>query len=124
MKNSFCLKVILSILMFCPGLFNFLVEAKENTKIPNWPSFRGYRAAGVARNQNLPLHWEGKSGKNIKWKTAIPGLGHSSPVIWGDKLFLTTAVNTKGTPYLKVGLYGASPDHPENVIHHFMVYCL
>ena len=97
---------------------------RDLSKYHNWPSFRGYMGSGIAFNQNLPLHWDGKSGKNIIWKTAIPGLGHSSPVVWQDKVFITTAVGEKGDPRLKVGLYGSSPKNPEKFIHHFKVYCL
>jgi outer membrane protein assembly factor BamB len=58
-----------------------------------WPSFRGPRASGVLDGAKLPDEWDVASGRNILWKTAIPGLGHSSPVVWGDRIFLTTAVS-------------------------------
>lgn len=57
-----------------------------------WPSFRGPGAGGVAHDQGLPTEWDTKSGRNVLFKTAVPGLGHSSPVVWGDRVFLTTAV--------------------------------
>ena len=53
----------------------------------SWPSFRGPSASGVAEGQNLPDEWNGETGNNILWKTPIPGLGHSSPIVWGDRLF-------------------------------------
>ena len=59
----------------------------------NWPSFRGTNARGVAESAKLPLSWSTSASKNIAWRAAIPGLGHSSPVIWGDRIFLTTAVS-------------------------------
>ena len=71
----------------------------------NWPQFRGPAASGVGSG-STPLKWNGESGENVLWKTPIPGLGHSSPVIWGDKVFLTTAVSEDGQASLKVGLYG------------------
>ncbi len=52
-----------------------------------WPSFRGANAAGVNDRKPLPTVWNAESGQNIKWKTAIAGLGHSSPVVWGNKIF-------------------------------------
>ena len=58
----------------------------------HWPQFRGPGASGVADGQNLPEHWDGDKGENVRWKKRIPGLAHSSPIIWGNKLFLTTAV--------------------------------
>lgn len=60
-----------------------------------WPRFRGPANDGVARG-DAPLHWS--DTEHIKWKAEIPGRGHSSPVIWGDKIFLTTAVPTGAAP--------------------------
>ncbi len=90
----------------------------------HWPQFRGTHASGIASGQDLPLNWDVEKGTNIRWKRAIPGLGHSSPAVWGDRLFVTTAVGEKGESYLKVGRYGESPDNPENFVHHFRIYCL
>ncbi len=90
----------------------------------NWPSFRGPGASGVAEGYKLPVKWNVETGENIKWKTPIPGLAHSSPIVWGDRVFVTSAVSEEAHPYLRVGLYGASPDHPEQIVHDFRVYCL
>ena len=60
------------------------------TVVDNWPQWRGPRGQGVSDEKNLPLEWS--PTKNIKWKTAIAGRGHSSPIVWGNRLFLTTAV--------------------------------
>ena len=51
----------------------------------SWPSFRGAQASGVADGQRLPDTWNAKTGENIRWHTAIPGLAHSSPIVWGDR---------------------------------------
>jgi outer membrane protein assembly factor BamB len=72
----------------------------------NWPSFRGARAAGVADRFTTPSHWSAASGLNVKWKKPIEGLGHSSPVVWGPRIFLTSAVRDRGEAQLKAGLYG------------------
>lgn len=58
----------------------------------NWPQFRGEFSRGTAKHQDLPTAWNVESGENIRWAAEIPGLGHSSPVVWGDRVFLTTAV--------------------------------
>src|ERR1700678_3890943 len=58
----------------------------------DWPRFRGPDNDGMARG-DAPLHWS--DSEHIKWKAEIPGRGHSSPVIWGDKVFVTTAVPTE-----------------------------
>jgi outer membrane protein assembly factor BamB len=58
----------------------------------NWPQFRGTQALGWTDQQNLPAQWDLEASKNVKWKLEIPGVGHSSPVIWENQIFLTTAI--------------------------------
>ena len=60
-----------------------------------WPSFRGAGGQGVADAQSLPTDWDVRTGRNVRFAAPIPGLGHSSPVVWGDRVFLTTAVGAK-----------------------------
>ena len=50
----------------------------------NWPGWRGPRGDGSSTSQSLPLEWDAATGKNILWKTPIPGTGHASPIIWED----------------------------------------
>ncbi len=57
----------------------------------NWPSFRGVSATGVAASYPTATKWDLNSGLNIRWKTPVPGLAHSSPLIWGELIFVTTA---------------------------------
>ena len=57
---------------------------------PNWPSWRGPHGTGVAENSDPPSTWS--ETENIHWKSSIPGKGHSTPVVWGDLVFVTTAV--------------------------------
>ncbi|UCE60687.1 MAG: PQQ-binding-like beta-propeller repeat protein [Phycisphaerales bacterium] len=90
----------------------------------HWPSFRGPNASGIDDGDAPPTTWDAETGTNIKWKTAIPGLAHSSPIVWGERVFITSAVSSDPDPYLRVGLYGESPDHPEEIVHKFNVYCL
>lgn len=66
----------------------------------NWPQFRGPGSGGFSPEKGLPLHWT--STKNVRWKTRLPGPGHSSPIIWGDRIFLT-AFEPEGSS----GLLGA-----------------
>jgi outer membrane protein assembly factor BamB len=56
-----------------------------------WPSFRGYDGSGIAPFVDVPLTWDGEQGENIAWQTAIPLPGANSPVVWGDRVFLTGA---------------------------------
>ncbi len=71
----------------------------------NWPQFRGPLAGGVDSSASAPVHWDMDSGENVRWRTPIPGLGHASPVLWGDRIYVATAVRP-GKADLKVGLYG------------------
>src|SRR6266851_1316061 len=87
----------------------------------NWPQFRGIAASGVGSGAP-PTEWNVESGKNILWKAEIPGLGHSSPVIWGDRIFLTSAVGEGGAA-LKVGLYGDIKPVADEGEQSFRTYC-
>ncbi len=74
-----------------------------------WPGFHGPHGRGVAEGFETATEWDVESGKNIAWQTAIPGLSHSSPVIWGDMVFVNTSIrqgDKEGEEELKVGLYG------------------
>src|SRR5947208_2367448 len=71
----------------------------------NWPQFRGPQASGLDTNAPAPVQWEVEKGENIRWQATLPGLGHSSPILWGERVYVTTAVHP-GKADLKVGLYG------------------
>jgi outer membrane protein assembly factor BamB len=89
-----------------------------------WPSFRGPNAAGVADGQKLPDRWDATTGANIKWKTEIPGLAHSSPVLWGDRVFVTTAISSLGNATFKPGLYGEGTASEDQSKHQWQVIAL
>ncbi len=89
----------------------------------HWPSFRGPDARGQGSGE-VPTAWNVESGDNVLWKTAIPGLGYSSPVVWGDRIFLTTAVSGKADPEVKVGLYGDIKPVEDDTVHSFRVLSL
>src|SRR5207249_2654005 len=59
--------------------------------VANWPQFRGPAAMGIADNPNLPDHWS--TNENVAWKIEVPGRGWSSPIVWGERVFLTTVVS-------------------------------
>jgi outer membrane protein assembly factor BamB len=59
----------------------------------HWPAFRGPAATGIADGPAVPLQWDVEKGTNILWKREIPGFAHSGPIVWGDLVFVTTAVN-------------------------------
>ena len=90
----------------------------------NWPTFRGKDAAGIAEGFGTPISWNIEDGTNLAWKTDIPGLGHSSPIVWEDRVYLTTAVSGLENPELKVGLYGSIQPVEDETEHEFRVICL
>ncbi len=89
-----------------------------------WPSFRGTGASGIADGQDPPTTWDGESGKNVKWKTPIPGIGLSSPIIWGDRVFITTAISSSGDTTFRTGLYGDVDAVTDDSEHTWKVYAL
>jgi len=72
----------------------------------NWPSFRGAGAAGVADGAPTAVTWDVAGGQNVLWKTAVPGVAVSSPIVWGDRLFVSTAVSSDPSAGIRTGLYG------------------
>ena len=83
----------------------------------NWPSFRGPLATGVGDSVPLPTEWK------VKWKAPLEGLGHSSPVIWGNRLFVATAVNSAGKSPIKLGLYGDRTAAEETAEQTWKILC-
>jgi outer membrane protein assembly factor BamB len=97
----------------------------EDTRTPSgWPSFRGWFANGIAEGYGMPVDWNVKSGRNVEWKIPLPGLGHSSPIVFGNRIFITTAVNAEGKQVLKPGLYGDIAPVEEKTVYSWKVYCL
>lgn len=82
----------------------------------NWPQWRGPDGLGISTEKNLPTEWS--INKNIKWKTPIVGRGHSSPIVWGNRVFLTTAVEGDVVPGAKAvthSIDGKEFRHPDSV---------
>ncbi len=100
----------------------FNVPAEGSTR--NWPGFRGPNASGLADGLDLPDAWDGESLTHIEWKTPIPGLGHSSPIFWADRVFLTTAVSDDPDSIFVHGLDGRIDRRTDLSRHSFRVYCL
>ncbi len=72
----------------------------------HWPSFRGPNASGVSDGHPTPAKWNATSGESVLWKTPIPGVAVSSPVVWGDRVFVSTAVSSDPHATIRTGLYG------------------
>lgn len=99
------------------------VQAAEPSGV-HWPGFRGPAASGVAEGFATPVAWDVSTGEKVRWKTRIAGLGHSSPVVWADRIYLTTAAGSREDPELKVGLYGDITPLDERDPLRFTVLCL
>ena len=88
----------------------------------NWPQFRGAGALGVADHPGLPDRWG--ANENVAWKAEVPGHGWSSPIVWGERVFVTTVVSEGVVEPPKKGLYfgGERPEIPQ-AEHHWLVLC-
>ncbi len=115
------LVLIILFLNYCWGynIFSQNIDPKRQ-----WPSYRGDYSSGILDNANLPERWNGTTSENVLWKFRIPGLGLSSPVIWGDRLFITTAVSDKDKQGLKTGLFGNVTSVDDSSKHDWIIYCL
>ena len=88
-----------------------------------WPQFRGPEARGVAENPDLPAKWS--ETVNVAWKQPIPGRGWSSPIVTGDRIFITTVTRDEGSQEAaKPGLYfGGDRKQTDDVIHQWKLMC-
>jgi outer membrane protein assembly factor BamB len=85
----------------------------------HWPAFRGASRTGVAREASPPAEWDLSTSRNVAWRVSIPGMGHSSPIIWNDRAFVTTAVPERGRPSVKTGdVKQAGIDSADDVVAH------
>jgi len=105
-------------------LCSCIVVLGQTDYMKQWPQFRGPFASGIMEDAALPDSWNIHTGENILWQTAIPGLGHSCPIVWEDKLFVSTAISGSGNNSLKVGLYGDIDEVGDRSAHEFRLYCI
>jgi outer membrane protein assembly factor BamB len=106
-------------------VFFLLVLALPSITInaQNWPSFRGPNASGVAEGTNPPTTWDLEKTQNVLWKTSIPGLSHSSPIIWGNQIFVITAVNSDAKAGFNAKDRGIDPAN-DDAKHTWMIFAL
>jgi outer membrane protein assembly factor BamB len=100
------------------------VETAAMTAPRPWPQFRGARASGIGDGQGAPATWNVTTGEGVRFKTPIPGIGLSSPIVWGNRIFLTTAVSSKGDATFRTGLYGDATSVDDVSEHSFRLYAL
>jgi outer membrane protein assembly factor BamB len=99
-----------------------LFEATQMNR--QWPSYRGFYAAGYMNGTDLPENFDIESGENVKWNIEIPGMGLSCPVIWDNKIFITTAISEKDKEGYKTGMYGDIAPVNDTSVHRWMLYCI
>lgn len=107
-----------------PPLFVLsLFLASQRAAAENWPQFRGPGARGVAEGEDLPVKWSAE--QNVRWTWEDPGRGWSSPIVWGERVVVTTCVSNDETEPAKKGLYfgGERPEPPDDP-HQWKVICL
>ncbi len=119
--RSLVLSTVRRALVLAGALVVFTARAAESAD--NWPQFRGPGSLGVSENPGLPDRWS--ATENVAWKTPIPGRGWSSPIVWGNRVFVTTVAGEAEMEAPKKGLYfgGERPEVPKDT-HHWLVLCL
>ena len=89
-----------------------------------WPQFRGPSASGIGDGTKPPVRWDATKGTNIIWKAEIPGLAVSSPVVWGDRIFITTAISGDTKQAFRTGLYGDTDPVNDSSPHQWKMLAL
>ena len=115
------LNILILIFIFCSGTITCHAQTDPARQ---WPAYRGYMSSGILDQSNLPEFFSIDKSVNLKWKIALPGLGLSSPVVWDDRLFITTAVGKTDKEGIKTGIYGDGLPVPDSSVHDWKVICL
>jgi len=101
-----------------------LLKPAARTAPRNWPGFRGEHASGNGDGQGAVVEWDVDTQQNVRWKTAIPGISTASPIVWGNRIFIATAVSSAGDKTFRVGLYGDVAPVNDVSEHTWKLYCL
>lgn len=118
------LSIVLLCCAFLPVVSAPQARPQETREPFQWPSFRGPSASGVADGQHPPTSWDAETGHNVLWSTPIPGLGHSSPIVWDDRIFLTTAVSEDPASVFRYGTDGRQDRRSDRSPHSWWVYAI
>lgn len=116
------MKIFIALTVLLHG-FTVTPDLLSQERADNWPAFRGLNASGASPSIT-PVKWDIEESTNVKWTLPIPGLAHSCPVIWGDKLFITTATTQEGNTDVKTGLYGDIEPIQDESSHEWILYCI
>src|SRR5438552_2177428 len=99
------------------------INAPAATLATDWPQFRGPDSAGVSDNPSLPDHWS--TNENVAWSVPLSGRGWSSPIVWGERVFVTAVASEGEMESPKKGLYfGGERKEIPQAKHHWLVLCL
>jgi outer membrane protein assembly factor BamB len=104
----------LSVLLLAPGV----------ALAGDWPQFRGPSSSGIGDGANPPVHWDAVKGTNIVWTAEIPGLSVSSPVVWGDRVFVATAISSDPKQTFRTGLFGDTDPVNDSSPHQWKIFAL
>ncbi len=88
----------------------------------NWPQFRGPSGNGIS-SAPAPTTWNLDTRQNVRWIRDLPGLGHASPIVWNDRIYIATAVFPGAKPALKTGIYGDGRSYEEKEPHQWRLLC-
>ena len=99
-------------------------RAVARTAPQPWPAFRGENAAGRGDGQGAVTEWDIDKGTNVQWKTPIPGISNASPIVWGSKVFVVSAISSAGDKTFRAGLYGDVKPVDDLSEHTWKIYCL
>jgi outer membrane protein assembly factor BamB len=106
------------------GVLVVALLATTTLSAQHWPSFRGTNASGVADGAATVTTWDAKTGQNILWKTPVAGVAVSSPIVWGDRVFVSTAVGSDPNAGIRTGLYGDVEPAKDDSRHTWKVVAL
>jgi outer membrane protein assembly factor BamB len=107
-----------------PATSSVPTAVRRATGPRHWPSFRGEAGAGNGDGQRAVTEWDVATGKNIKWKAAIPGIANSSPIVWGDRIFVTSAIGAAGDNTFRTGLYGDVKPVDDLSVHEWKIFSI
>jgi outer membrane protein assembly factor BamB len=99
-------------------------SADPVTMRPGWPAFRGHDGSGNGDGKGVPSEWDVESGAGVRWKTPVAGIANSSPIAWGDRIFVTSAVSAEGDDTVRIGLYGDVAPVDDLSEHRFFLTCI
>lgn len=101
--------------------FHWQKDSPLRERTVHWTGFRGNNGSGIGDGDPVPTHWSLETEEGVRWIAELPGLANSSPIVWGNRIFVTTAVADGGSKPLETGPSGAGTEVEEAVEHRWLV---